>query len=137
MRLKTFRLFENDMPEDMVRMQDGGMYDKKTVYPELGPDTYYADDFLAFSGAVKAWMDKTGQKVMWSLIPFGYSDSENPTNNLKAKSLWDMYVKGEREMTLIEMEDKLVAVLHEGGNIIMAMDNMDKPVDLDMVKGKI
>ena len=52
MRLKTFRLFENEMPEDMVRMQDGGMYDKKTVYPELGPDTYYPDDFLAFVGAV-------------------------------------------------------------------------------------
>jgi hypothetical protein len=50
---------------------------------------------------------------------------------------WDAYVKGEREMVLIEMEDKLIAVLHEDGDIIMAMDNMDKPVDLDMVKDKI
>ena len=128
MRLKTFRLFENDMPEDMVRMQDGGMYDKKTVYPELGPDTYYPDDFAAFVGAVHQWSKEHGQPVLWSLSK---SDDE------RTKIYWDAYVKGDREMTLIEMEDKLIAVLHEGGNIIMALDNQDKPVDLDMVKGKI
>jgi len=128
MKIKNFRLFENQMPEDMVRMQDGGMYDKKTVYPELGPDTYYPDDFLAFVGAVHQWSKEHGQPVMWSLSK---SDDD------RTKMYWDAYVKGEREMTLIEMGDKLVAVLHEDGNIIMAMDNMDKPVDLDMVKGKI
>ena len=128
MRLKTFRLFENDMPEDMVRMQDGGMYDKKTVYPELGPDTYYPDDFAAFVGAAHQWSEEHGQPVMWSLSK---SDDE------RTKMYWDAYVKDEREMVLIEMEDKLIAVLHEDGNIIMAMDNMDKPVDLDMVKDKI
>ena len=47
------------------------------------------------------------------------------------------YLELIEEMTLIEMGDKLIAVLHEDGNIIMALDNMDKPVDLDMVKGKI
>ena len=128
MRLKTFRLFENDMPEDMVRMQDGGMYDKKTVYSDLGPDTYYPDDFAAFVGAVHQWSKEHGQPVLWSLCK---------DNGNQSKMYWDAYVKGEREMTLIEMEDKLIAVLHEDGNIIMALDNMDKPVDLDMVRGKI
>ena len=128
MKIKNFRLFENEMPEDMIRMQDGGMYDKKTVYPELGPDTYYPDDFLAFVGAVNQWSKEHRQPVMWSLSK---SDDE------RTKMYWDAYVKDEREMVLIEMEDKLIAVLHEDGNIIMAMDNMDKPVDLDMVKGKI
>ena len=128
MRLKTFRLFENDMPEDMVRMQDGGMYDKKTVYAELGPDTYYPDDFSAFVGAVQMWSEEHGHPVLWCLSK---SDDE------RTKMYWDAYVNGEREMVLIEMGDKLIAVLHEDGNIIMAMDNMDKPVDLDMVKGKI
>jgi hypothetical protein len=128
MRLKTFRLFENDMPEDMERMQDGGMYDKKTVYPELGPDTYYPDDFAAFVGAVHQWSMENKKPVLWSL---------SKDNGNQSKMYWDAYVKDEREMTLVEMGDKLIAVLHEGGNIIMAMDNMDKPVDLDMVKGKI
>jgi hypothetical protein len=65
---------------------------------------------------------------MWSL---------SKDNGNQSKMYWDAYVKDEREMVLIEMEDKLIAVLHEDGDIIMAMDNMDKPVDLDMVKGKI
>lgn len=136
MRLKTFRLFENDMPEDMVRMQDGGMYNKKTVYPELGPDTYYPDDYMAFVGAVEQWMKESGSRVMWALTPFGYSQ-RNLTNENTSKVIWDSFVTGDREMTLIEMEDKLVAVLHEDGKIIFAFDNEDKPVDLDMVKGKI
>ena len=127
MRLKTFRLFENDMPEDMVTM-GGRDYPKETVFPELGPDTYYPDDFAAFVGAVHQWSKENGQPVMWSLCK---------DNGNQSKMYWDAYVKGEREMTLIEMEDKLIAVLHEDGNIIMALDNMDKPVDLDMVKGKI
>jgi len=116
------------MPEDMVRMQDGGMYDKKTVYPELGPDTYYPDDFVAFVGAAHQWSKEHGQPVMWSLSK---SDDE------RTKMYWDAYVKGEREMTLIEMGDKLIAVLHEDGNIIMALDNMDKPVDWEIIKDKI
>lgn len=132
MRLKTFRLFEN---EDMVRM--GGMdFPKETVYPELGPDTYYSDDYLAFVGAVEDWMKRTGGRIMWALTPFGYSQ-RNVTNEMSAKVLWDNFVKGDREMVLIEMEDKLIAVLHEGGKIIFAFDNEDRPVDFNMVKDKI
>ena len=132
MRLKTFKLFEN---EDMVKMQ-GGEYPKETVYPELGPDTYYKDDYLAFVGAVEEWMKRTGGRIMWALTPFGYSE-RNATNEKSAKVLWDNFVKGDREMTLIEMEDKLIAVLHEDGKIIFALDNEDRPVDFEMVKNKI
>ena len=73
---------------------------------------------------------------MWDLTPFGYSQ-RNVTNENTSKVIWDSFVTGDREMTLIEMEDKLIAVLHEDGKIIFAFDNEDKPVDLDMVKGKI
>ena len=135
MRLKTFRLFENDMPEDMVTM-GGRDYPKETVFPELGPDTYYSDDYMAFVGAVEQWMKESGSRVMWALTPFGYSQ-RNVTNENTSKVIWDSFVTGDREMTLIEMEDKLIAVLHEDGKIIFAFDNEDKPVDLDMVKGKI
>ena len=129
MRLKTFRLFEN---EDMVRM-GGKEYPKETVYPELGPDTYYSDDYMAFVGAVEQWMKESGSKVMWALTPFGYSSR----NDNASKVIWDSFVKGDREMTLIEMEDKLIAVLHEDGKIIFALDNEDRPVDFNMVKDKI
>ena len=120
MRLKTFRLFEN---EDMVRMPDGGDYPAKTVYPELGPDTYYPEDFEAFVGAVKEWSMENNQRVMWEIA--------------YKKMYWDSFVKDDREMTLIEMGDKLIAVLHEDGKIIMAYDNDDKPVDWEMIKDKI
>ena len=132
MRLKTFRLFEN---EDMVTM-GGKDYPKETVYPELGPDTYYSDVYLAFVGAVEEWMKRTGGRIMWALTPFGYSQ-RNTTNEKSAKVLWDNFVKGDREMTLIEMDHKLVAVLHEDGKIIFALDNEDRPVDFEMVKNKI
>jgi len=128
MRIKTFKVFESDMPEDMISMPDGGMYDKETVYPELGPDTYYPDDFAAFVGAVHQWSKEHRQPVLWSLS-VGHDE--------KTKSYWDAYVKDEREMTLVEMGDKLIAVLHEDGNIIMAMDNMDKPIDWSTIEDKI
>lgn len=136
MRLKTFRLFENDIPEDMVRMPDGKNYPIKTVYPDLGPDTYYKEDYLAFVGAVEEWMKSTGGRIMWALTPFGYSQ-RNTTNENKAKVIWDSFVTDDREMTLIEMENKLVAVLHEDGKIILALDNESRPVDFEMVKNMI
>lgn len=119
MRLKTFKLFEN---EDMVRM-GGKDYPKETVYPELGPDTYYSDDYLAFVETVKEWSMKNNKRVMWEIA--------------YKKMYWDSFVTGDREMTLIEMGDKLIAVLHEDGKIIMAYDNDDKPVDWEMIKDKI
>ena len=133
MRFKTFNLFEN---EDMVRMPDGGEYPKETVYSELGPDTYYKDDYLAFVESVREWMEKTGGRIMWALTPFGYSQ-RNVSNENAAKVIWDSFVKDDREMTLIEMEDKLIAVLHEDGKIIMAFDNEDRPVDFENIKNKI
>ena len=120
MKLKTFKLFEN---EDMVRMSDGGEYPAKTVYPELGPDTYYSDDYLAFVETVKEWSMNHNQRVMWEIA--------------YKKMYWDSFVKGERELTLIEMGDKLISVLHEDGKIIFAIDNEDRPVDLELVKDKI
>jgi len=66
--------------------------------------------------------------VLWSL---------SKDNGNQSKMYWDAYVKDEREMTLVEMGDKLIAVLHEGGNIIMAMDNMDKPIDWSTIEDKI
>ena len=123
MKIKSFKLFENEMPEDMISMPDGGQYDKKTVYPELGPDSYYPEDFMAFVGTVQNWSKEHGQPVLWSIAV--------------EKKYWDAYVKDEREITLIEMEDKLIAVLHENGEIIMALDNRDKPVDWEIIKDKI
>ncbi len=129
MRLKTFRLFENENPEDrMVTMPDGNKYDIETAYGEGGPDTYYADDFAAFVGAVHQWSRDNGKPVLWDLCR---------DNGNQSKMYWDAYVKGEREMTLIEMGDKLISVLHEDGNIIMALDNMDRPVDWNLIKDKI
>ena len=137
MKIKSFRKFENqNLPEDTVRMSDGGEYPAKTVYSELGPDTYYKDDYLAFVGAVEDWMKRTGGRIMWALTPFGYSQ-RNATNENKSKVIWDSLVTDDREMTLIEMEDKLIAVLHEDGKIIFALDNEDRPVDLELVKNKI
>jgi hypothetical protein len=156
MRLKSFKLFEMDfysgegsgkVPEKPTGQKlrpymksnlrpDEDDLPSEAYYSELGPDTYFKDDYLAFVGAVEAWMKETGKRVMWALTPFGYS-KRDIDNEKASKVIWDSFVTDERDMTLIEMGDKLVAVLQEGDKIIMAVDNEDKAVDFNQVKDKI
>jgi hypothetical protein len=68
-------------------------------------------------------------------------DDLEPLNNddsmERAKRFWDQYVKDGKQVTLVEMGDKLVMALIKGENIEMAFDNMDSKVDPSMIKDLI
>jgi hypothetical protein len=65
-------------------------------------------------------------------------DDLDPLNNAdsmeRAKRFWDQYVKDGKQVTLVEMGDKLVMVLIKDGNIEMAFDNLDSKVDPIAIK---
>lgn len=130
MRVKSFKIFEMDS----VRMPDGNNYPIESVYgSEKEDNMYFPEEFLAFTEQVKKWKMENNKQIMWSLFP----KSDNPTDLTSANRYWDMYVKGDREMHLVEMGDKLVAVLSKDGEVLFAFDNEDKVVDLELVKDKI
>lgn len=52
----------------------------------------------------------------------------------RAKRYWDQYVKDGKQVTLVEMGDKLVMALIKDGNIEMAFDNLDSKVDPIAIK---
>ena len=65
-------------------------------------------------------------------------DDLDPLNNddsmERAKRFWDQYVKDGKQVTLVEMGDKLVMALIKDGNIEMAFDNLDSKVDPIAIK---
>jgi hypothetical protein len=53
----------------------------------------------------------------------------------QAETFWKQYVNGGKRFTLIEMDGKLIGVLHENGNILMAFDEADVKVDPSVLSG--
>ena len=47
-----------------------------------------------------------------------------------AKRYWDMYVKPEKQFSIVEVDGKLIGVLHTGDMVEMAYDNMDREFDI-------
>jgi hypothetical protein len=43
---------------------------------------------------------------------------------------WDMYVKPGTQFSIVEVDGKLIGVLHTGDMVKMAFDNMDIKFDL-------
>jgi hypothetical protein len=48
----------------------------------------------------------------------------------KAKTYWNMYVKSGKQFSIVEVDGKLIGVVHSGDMIEMAFDNMDRKFDL-------
>jgi DNA polymerase III gamma/tau subunit len=48
----------------------------------------------------------------------------------KAKTYWNMYVKPGKQFSIVEVDGKLIGVVHSGDMIEMAFDNMDRKFDL-------
>ena len=47
-----------------------------------------------------------------------------------AKRYWDLYVKPGKQFSIVEVDGKLIGVLHSDDMIEMAFDNMDIKFDL-------
>jgi len=96
--------------------------------------------FDEFCDEVSKWIKEHQQNVIWCLYgdpkatQTGYNTAYGKDS---AKKYWDSYVKGNKTFTLVEMGDSLVGVLHTDGNIELAFDNADKPVDKSKLKDLI
>lgn len=56
---------------------------------------------------------------------------------IKSISMWKSYVKPGMEMTLVDIANKMVSVLHKGSEIFMAFDQEDNPVDKNLVSDRM
>ena len=99
----------------------------------FGPEEH--DDFCL---TVSEWVEKNKKSVSWCLYskPNVNGESFGLTTDLSNK-FWDKYVNGEKKFTVVEMDDKLIGVLHEGGKVLMAFDEMDVKVDPNVLKGLV
>ena len=113
MKIKSFKLFEN---EEVAKTK-----------------SYGANQHMEFCEEVSKWSDEMELPVRWCLYGHPKASSEEGYNKIftpeQAKRFWDMYVKGDKKMTIVEMGDKLIGILHSGDQVEMAFDNMDMPFD--------
>jgi hypothetical protein len=94
-------------------------YRKYRIYENISPSMSFTnDEYQEYSDTVKSWEQENGRKHRGAI---------------KTLSIWKSYVKPGVEMTLVDIGDKMVSVLHKGIDIIMAFDQDDKPVEKSMV----
>lgn len=95
--------------------------------------SYSADQFDQFCDDVTKWCDENETRCLWCL--FGYTGTEGfGIKKEQAKRFWDSYVKGDKQFTTCELDDKLIGILHKDDNIEMAFDHMDYPVNKSELK---
>lgn len=126
--MKSIKTFESFTNEEVSYQNPNG----KTV----ATHTFGAEEHLDFCVTVSRWIEKNRTPVIWSL----YADhmlkkSPNIKQSQRALTFWKQYVNGSKRFTLIEMDGKLIGVLHENGNILMAFDESDVKVDPSVLSG--
>ena len=126
--MKYLKIFENFTNEE-VRFQNpnGKMIATHTFRPE---------EHLDFCKTVFDWIKNHNKPVMWCL--YGDPNTNSQSFGLgikKAEEFWKNWVSGDKKFSLVEMDDKLIGVLHENGKILMAYDEMDKKVDPSQLAG--
>ena len=104
----------------------------------IATHTFGPEEHGDFCLTVSEWVEKNKKSVSWCLYskPNANGESFGLTTDLSNK-FWDKYVNGEKKFTLVEMDDKLIGVLHEGGKVLMAFDEIDVKVDPNVLKGLV
>jgi hypothetical protein len=125
MKLKKFNNFLNE--EVSYQNPNGKMIATHTFGPE---------EHVDFCKTVKEWIDKNEKPVMWCL--YGNPETTDQSFGLsiqKSETFWKFYVNGSKRFTVVEMDGRLIGVLHENGKILMALDEMDVKVDPSLLSG--
>ena len=129
MRLKKFNNFLNE--EVTFQNPNGKMIATHTFGPE---------EHIDFCKTVSEWItgpkNKNQKPVMWCL--YGSPDSNEQSFGLgikRSETFWKQYVNGNKKFTVVEMDDKLIGVLHENDKVLMAFDEMDVKVDTSVLSG--
>lgn len=132
--MKYLKIFENFTNEEVKFQNPNG---KMVATHTFGPEEH-----LDFCKTVFDWIKNHNKPVMWCL--YGNPDIKGPYAGWGesfglgvhgSETFWKKYVSGDKKFSLVEMDDKLIGVLHENGKILMAYDEMDKKVDPSQLTG--
>lgn len=119
--MKYVKLFENFTNEEVSFQNPNGKM--------VSTHTFGQEEHGDFCLTVSEWIEKNNKPVAWCI----YS---NPSNKIgfgldaqKSEAFWKNFVNDEKKFSLVEMDDKLIGILHEGDKILMAFDEKDVKVD--------
>jgi hypothetical protein len=127
--MKYVKLFENFTNEE-VKFQNpnGKMVSTHTFGPEEHAD---------FCLTVSEWIEKNNKPVAWCLYSHPSYETGFGLTRPRAETFWKQYVNGDKEFSVVEMDDKLIGVLHQGDKILMAFDERDCKVDPSTLNGLV
>ena len=126
--MKYLKIFENFTNEEVTFQNPNGKM--------IATHTFRPEEHLDFCKTVFDWIKNHNKPVMWCL--YGDPNTNSQSFGLgikKAEEFWKNWVSGDKKFSLVEMDDKLIGVLHENGKILMAYDEMDKKVDPSQLAG--
>lgn len=126
-KISKFKTIETliDALKNFIRDVKISKSGNNSVFSE--PMSFGPEEHLEFCQEVEKWNDQNMGTVRWSLW-------SRPSELKKSETYWNQYIKGDRQMTIFEMDDKLISVIHSGNRIDYAFDNDDRPVDKLKVK---
>lgn len=127
--MKYVKLFENFTNEEVSFQNPNGKM--------VSTHTFTQEEHGDFCLTVSEWIEKNNKPVAWCI----YS---NPSNKIgfgldaqKSEAFWKNFVNGEKKFSLVEMDDKLIGILHEGDKVLMAFDEKDVKVDPSTLNGLV
>ena len=128
--MKYVKLFENFTNEEVSYQNPNGKM--------VSIDTFSNKEHSDFCKAVSLWIEKNKKPVLWCLYakPTEGDNEESFGLGVKqAKTFWEMYVNDDKRFSLVEMDGRLIGVLHENGKILKAFDEADVKVDPSVLSG--
>jgi len=128
--MKYVKLFENFTNEEVSYQNPNGKM--------IATHTFGADEHLDFCETVSEWIEKNKKPVLWCLYakPTEGDNEESFGLGVKqAETFWKMYVNGDKRFSLVEMDGRLIGVLHGNGTIEKAFDEADVKVDPSVLSG--
>ncbi len=127
--MRYVKLFENFTNEEVSFQNPNGKM--------VSTHTFAQEEHGDFCLTVSEWIEKNNKPVAWCI----YS---NPSNKIgfgldaqKSEAFWKNFVNGEKKFSLVEMDDKLIGILHEGDKVLMAFDEKDVKVDPSTLNGLV
>ncbi len=125
--MKYVKLFENFTNEEVSYQNPNGKM--------VSIDTFSAEEHSDFCKAVSLWIEKNKKPVLWCLYAKPTNEESFGLGVKQAETFWKMHVNGNKRFSLVEMDGRLIGVLHENGKILKAFDEADVKVEDSVLSG--
>ena len=125
--MKYVKLFEKFTNEEVSYQNPNGKM--------VATHTFGAEEHLDFCKTVSEWIEKNKKPVLWCLYGKPTNEETFGLGVKQAETFWRMYVKGNKRFSIVEMDGRLIGVLHENGEIEKAFDEADVKVDPSVLSG--